>query len=210
MKRLASACSWVSAATPSSRPIATSNAPADPSTADGRTARTYAGSGCEPSTESKTILSGTGSSSARGLASMPIANRRARWGQYGRAWRSSRRASALSPAAQHAHSVRPQVRFHGPQPLVLVQPVFAPYGGDHGPERPRSPRAASPPRRETLLNTTAQPRDGLNEVQSRGQDAARQPRHPLEAIGEPRAGAPEARLGHRRQDGGETERDGQA
>jgi len=45
----------------------------------GTTACTYAGRGREPSTESTTILSGTGLSSAIGLATTPIANRPARW-----------------------------------------------------------------------------------------------------------------------------------
>src|SRR5438874_3041333 len=34
---------------------------------------------------------------------------------------------AIAPAAQHAYPVRPQVRFHGAEPLVLVKPVFTPH-----------------------------------------------------------------------------------
>src|SRR5439155_1628951 len=52
--------------------------------------------------------------------------------------------SGIPPASQGAHAVRPQVRFHGPQPLVLVQPVLTPHRGGDGPERPRPPRAAPP------------------------------------------------------------------
>src|SRR2546428_498400 len=211
MKRLASACSWVSAATPSSRPIATSNAPADPSTADGRTARTNTGSGCEPSTESKTILSGTGSSSARGLASSPNPNRpakRKRGGPEGAA-ADFQAPPAIRPAAQHAYPVRPQVRFHGPEPLVLVQPVFTPHRDGDGPERPRPPPAPPPPRGEAFLNAPTQPRDGLKQVQRRGQSVARQPRHPPGSVGKPRPGAPETRLSDRWQNRGQEHPEGE-
>src|SRR5438876_123827 len=104
---------------------------------------------------------------------------------------------AIAPAAQHAYPVRPQVRFHGAGPLVLVQPVFTPHRDGDGPERPRPPPATPPPGGEALLKAPAQPRDGLNQVQCRGEDAPRQPRHPPGSVGEPRPGAPKTRLSDR-------------
>src|SRR2546429_4879986 len=50
------------------------------------------------------------------------------------------------------------VRFHGPEPLVLVQPVFTPHRDGDGPEWPRPPPAPPPPRGEAFLNAPAQPR----------------------------------------------------
>src|SRR5260370_28477138 len=86
--------------------------------------------------------------------------------------------SSIPPSTQHAHAVRPQVRFHGLQPLVLLPPMLTPHGGGDGPERPRPSRAPPPPRREAFLNAPAQPRDGLNQVQHRGQAVAPQPPPP--------------------------------
>ena len=69
----------------------------EPVAAAGSTARENAGSGLAPMTESTTIFSGTGLSSAMGLASSPMANRPRNCGQYGTAWRISRRYNAMSP-----------------------------------------------------------------------------------------------------------------
>src|SRR6266568_2750167 len=97
MNLLASDCSWPSAATASRSPTATaSRAEADPTTVAGSSAWRKLGSGRVPRTESTAILSGTGFNSAIGLASSPTPNRTARWSQYGRACRISRRYSARS------------------------------------------------------------------------------------------------------------------
>src|SRR2546422_1959620 len=115
--------------------------------------------------------------------------------------------AAIPPAAQHAYPVRPQVRFYGAEPLVLVQPVFTPHRDGDGPDRPRPPPATPPPGGEAFENAAAQPRDGLNQVQRRGQGVARQARHPPGSVGEPRPGAPKTGLSDRWQNRGHEQRE---
>src|SRR5439155_876068 len=196
MKRLASACSWVSAATPSSRPIATSNALAGPRAAAGRTVPRYAGSGCELSTESKTILSGTGSRSASGLASSPIPNRAARWSQYGRAWRSSRRYSARSVITPNRAATGRRPPGSWPWQRWFAPGCATRTAGRRALRPPRLPRRDRPP-----------PRERLDQVERGREQPAPQPGHPtVGAVGKSGAERAEPRLRDRRHDGGYQQR----
>src|SRR6266545_4603125 len=98
MYLFASDCSWFTTATRRSRAIATPRiVSADCVRLAGRMEPRRRGRGRVPRTESTTIFRGTGLSKATGLASSPMPKSAARWSQYGRAWRRSRRYRARSP-----------------------------------------------------------------------------------------------------------------
>src|SRR6267378_2944704 len=283
MYLLTSACSWFTVATSRSSTIATASiVSADCAALAGRRCRRIPGSGRVPRTESTTIFKGTGFSKAMGLASSPMPKSRARWVQYGRAGRHSRRYRARSPisrglvrgchcradrshgghalfddvdggeqgadaqqpsrgpelrvggdrgepcecesedgpahghlgppanahellpagvvldahdesrhaedpaahfevpvvelfAAQHAGAFRAEPLFERAQPPFLCLPALAPDRCRDGPERRPSPRGASAPRCESLLEAPAQTREGLSKVQRGRQQPARQP-----------------------------------
>src|SRR5436190_8614047 len=142
MNLLASVCSWPSAATASRSPTATaSRAVADPTTVAGSSAWRKWGSGRVPSTESTAILSGTGLSSAIGLASSPTPNRTARWSQYGRACRIRRRYNARSPISAPRPIAAPT--------FLAEHPGVARFLGGKGVIPP--PRDAQP-REDPLVN----------------------------------------------------------
>src|SRR6266550_2216744 len=98
MYLFASDWSWFTTATRRSSAIANPRiVSADCVRLAGRMDPRRRGRGRVPRTESTTIFRGTGLSKATGLASSPMPKSAARWSQYGRAWRSSRRYRARSP-----------------------------------------------------------------------------------------------------------------
>src|SRR5713226_7929386 len=75
----------------------------------------------------------------------------------------------VGASAYHNRALSPEPFLQSSQPLVGGDPSFAPNLEASWQRDPKPVRAAAAPRRETMLQSAAQPRQRLCQMQERGQ-----------------------------------------